>query len=180
MKLLSKSSTQSIPIPSRLPKFFLPRPPSAIASSLSIRKGAVVLPADNWAAIGVVEPSPAQKAIRACFDSYKAAILEDDGMAIFSGCSHNGILNMVETATARFPGTPVKAVFGGFHLIGLPKFNTMAASPADVESIAREMMTRIDGTVFTGHCTGTKAFGVLGGVMGDALRPLSTGASVQV
>ena len=108
------------------------------------------------------------------------AILEDDGMAIFSGCSHNGILNMVETATARFPGTPVKAVFGGFHLIGLPKFNTMAASPADVESIAREMMTRIDGTVFTGHCTGTKAFGVLGGVMGDALRPLSTGASVQV
>ena len=107
-------------------------------------------------------------------------IREDDGMVIFSGCSHNGILNMVDTARARFPNSPVKAVFGGFHLIGLPKFNTMAASPADVESIARDMMTRIDGTVFTGHCTGGKAYGVLAGVMGDTLRPLSTGATVVV
>jgi len=107
-------------------------------------------------------------------------IREDDGMVIFSGCSHNGILNMVDTARARFPNSPVKAVFGGFHLIGLPKFNTMAASPADVESIARDMMTRIDGTVFTGHCTGGKAYGVLAGVMGETLRPLSTGATAEV
>lgn len=107
-------------------------------------------------------------------------VREDDGIAIFSGCSHNGILNMVDTARAHFPDSPVKAVFGGFHLIGLPKLNTMAASPAEVESVGREMAARIDGTVFTGHCTGAKAYGVLAGVMGETLRPLSTGATAEV
>jgi metal-dependent hydrolase (beta-lactamase superfamily II) len=31
-----------------------------------------------------------------------------------------------------------------------------------------------------GHCTGRKAYGVLAGVMGDALRPFHTGTSVEV
>jgi len=107
-------------------------------------------------------------------------ILEDDGMVIFSGCSHCGILNMVDTAVARFPDTPVKAVFGGFHLIGLPLFNSMAASRDEVESIAAALLERVTGAVFTGHCTGAKAFGILAGVMGDGIRPFSTGAVVEV
>ncbi len=107
-------------------------------------------------------------------------IKEDDGMVIFSGCSHSGILNMVDTATTRFPGTPIKAVFGGFHLVGLPQFNTMAASRDEVQAIAGEMMDRVDGTVFTGHCTGKKATIVLAKVMGNRLRSFSTGAAVEV
>lgn len=107
-------------------------------------------------------------------------IVEDDGMVILSGCSHSGILNMVDAARARFPELPITAVFGGFHLIGLPMFNTMSASRREVEAIGREMTDRVDGTVFTGHCTGNKAYGVLAGVMGDALRPFNTGASVEV
>lgn len=122
---------------------------------------------------GALEPDP--------FDhELVMVILEKDGMVIFSGCSHSGILNMVETALARFPGTPIKAVFGGFHLIGLPQFNTMAASRHEVEVMGQEMMSRIDGAVFTGHCTGKKAFGVLAGVMNDRLRSFSTGATVEV
>lgn len=107
-------------------------------------------------------------------------IREDDGMVVFSGCSHSGILNMVDTALAHFPGTPIKAVFGGFHLVGLPQFNTMAGTREEVEGIAREMMKRVDGTVFTGHCTGKKAFHVLADVMGDRLRSFSTGATVDI
>lgn len=107
-------------------------------------------------------------------------VREDDGMAVFSGCSHSGILNMVDAARRRFPDDPVKAVFGGFHLIGLPWFNSMAATGPEVEEIGRKMLERVDGPVFTGHCTGRKAFGVLKGVMGDTLRPFSTGATVEV
>lgn len=122
---------------------------------------------------GALKPDP--------FDHELVMVIrEDDGMVIFSGCSHSGILNMVDTAKARFPDAPIKAVFGGFHLIGLPLFNSMAASRTDVEGIARAMMERVSGTVFTGHCTGAKAFGVLAGVMGDRLRPFSTGAVVEV
>jgi 7,8-dihydropterin-6-yl-methyl-4-(beta-D-ribofuranosyl)aminobenzene 5'-phosphate synthase len=107
-------------------------------------------------------------------------IHEDDGMAVFSGCSHHGILNLIDAATAQFPRVPIKALFGGFHLIGLPFYNSMAASRAEVREIGWQVMDKVDGPVYSGHCTGAKAFGVLAGVMGDKLKGFHTGASVQV
>ncbi len=105
---------------------------------------------------------------------------EDDGMAVFSGCSHHGILNIIDAARAQFPRVPIKAVFGGFHLIGLPFYNSMAASRSEVRDIAWQMMDKVEGAVFSGHCTGAKAFGVLAEVMGDNLRSFATGSCVVV
>jgi 7,8-dihydropterin-6-yl-methyl-4-(beta-D-ribofuranosyl)aminobenzene 5'-phosphate synthase len=107
-------------------------------------------------------------------------IRESNGIGVFSGCSHSGILNMVDAAANRFPDSPIKAVFGGFHLIGIPGLGTMAASRREVEDIGRMIMDRVDGPVFTGHCTGGKGFRILGSVMGDSLRSFSTGASIEV
>ena len=42
---------------------------------------------------------------------------DDDGSVVFTGCSHNGILNMLASVFARLPRVRVKAVFGGFHLM---------------------------------------------------------------
>jgi 7,8-dihydropterin-6-yl-methyl-4-(beta-D-ribofuranosyl)aminobenzene 5'-phosphate synthase len=105
---------------------------------------------------------------------------EDDGMVVFSGCSHHGILNLIDAARAQFPRIPIKAVFGGFHLIGLPFYNSMAASRAEVRDIGWQVMDKVEGTVYSGHCTGKKAFGVLAGVMGENLKAFSTGSSVEV
>lgn len=106
-------------------------------------------------------------------------VCEDDGMVVFTGCSHSGVLNMIDTARRHFPEVPIKAVVGGFHLIGLPFYNSMAASTAEVRAIGREILERIDGTVYTGHCTGRKAYGVLEGVMGASLRPIVTGSVIE-
>jgi 7,8-dihydropterin-6-yl-methyl-4-(beta-D-ribofuranosyl)aminobenzene 5'-phosphate synthase len=107
-------------------------------------------------------------------------VLEDDGMAVFTGCSHHGVLNLIDAAKEQFPGVPLKAVVGGFHLIGLPFFNSMAASRGEVREIGREVMARVEGTVFSGHCTGEKAYSVLAEVMGDRLKPVHTGTVVEV
>ncbi|MCK5378071.1 MAG: MBL fold metallo-hydrolase [Acidobacteria bacterium] len=107
-------------------------------------------------------------------------VKEPDGLVVFTGCSHSGILNMIDAAITRFPDQPVKAVFGGFHLIGNPLLKSMAGTRSEVEAIGREMLTRSIATVFSGHCTGDKAFAVLKGVMGETLQPFSTGSSVQV
>jgi 7,8-dihydropterin-6-yl-methyl-4-(beta-D-ribofuranosyl)aminobenzene 5'-phosphate synthase len=105
---------------------------------------------------------------------------EDDGMAVFTGCSHHGVLNLIDAARAQFPRVPVKAVFGGFHLIGLPFFNSMAASRGEVREIGWKVMDKVEGTVFSGHCTGEKAFSVLAEVMAERLRPVRTGTIVEV
>jgi len=107
-------------------------------------------------------------------------VREDDGMAVFTGCSHSGILNLIDAAMDAFPATPIRALFGGFHLIGLPFFDSMAASQREVETLGREILERVSGPVFTGHCTGKKAFPILESVMGDRLQEFPTGARTEV
>ncbi len=108
------------------------------------------------------------------------AIEDDDGLVVFTGCSHSGILNMIDGVTRRFPGKPIRAVFGGFHLIGLPMLNTMSASRDQVRSMAASILDVPVGRVYTGHCTGPKAYRVLEQVMGDRLQSFPTGTVAEV
>jgi 7,8-dihydropterin-6-yl-methyl-4-(beta-D-ribofuranosyl)aminobenzene 5'-phosphate synthase len=101
-------------------------------------------------------------------------------LVVFTGCSHRGILNMVDAVTEQFEGIPIKAVFGGFHLVSIPILNLMAGSKAEVEEIGREMLRYPIAQTYTGHCTGAKAYRVLKGVMGDKLAYVPTGSSVTV
>jgi 7,8-dihydropterin-6-yl-methyl-4-(beta-D-ribofuranosyl)aminobenzene 5'-phosphate synthase len=115
------------------------------------------------------------------FDHELMMVIRDqDGLVVFSGCSHHGILNMIDAAVAHFPEQPIKAILGGFHLIGLPFFNSMAASRREVEDIGRLILEHSPGIVYSSHCTGQKAFSVLKGVMGDTLESIHTGTSVEL
>ncbi len=114
------------------------------------------------------------------FDHELTMVLhDDDGMVVVTGCSHSGVLNMIDAAIERFPGKRLKAVVGGFHLIGLPTADSMALSRSEVEDIGREIRARCDGPILTGHCTGHKAFDVLEGVLGDQLHHLTIGATTE-
>ncbi len=48
-------------------------------------------------------------------DEICLALREGDGVAVVVGCSHAGILNIVETVRARL-NLPIKSVIGGIHL----------------------------------------------------------------
>lgn len=108
------------------------------------------------------------------------AIKENGRLVIFTGCAHNGMLNMIDTVNTKFAGIPIKAVIGGFHLIGFPMFNTMAGSRSEVEGVGREVLSYQVESTYTGHCTGQKAFGVLKDVMGEQLNPLHTGTIIEI
>lgn len=46
-------------------------------------------------------------------------VIEDDGkLAVFSGCSHRGIINCVEEVKHHFPGKKIGALIAGMHLRG--------------------------------------------------------------
>ena len=107
-------------------------------------------------------------------------IKEEDGLVVFSGCSHNGIPNIIDTVNKQFGDISIKAVIGGFHLIGLPMFNTMAGSKREVEDVGRKTLIYPVEKVYSGHCTGQKAYRVLKGVMGEKLDQLHTGVVIDL
>lgn len=102
-------------------------------------------------------------------------VREQNGLVVFSGCSHNGILNMIETVIDQFDDVPIKAVIGGFHLIGFPRLNTMGGSRLEIEDLGRKLLSYGVGQYYTGHCTGQKAYQALETVMGKRIEALHTG-----
>jgi 7,8-dihydropterin-6-yl-methyl-4-(beta-D-ribofuranosyl)aminobenzene 5'-phosphate synthase len=108
------------------------------------------------------------------------AIREHDALVVLTACSHNGLLNMVETASAEFPGIPIRAVVGGFHLAKLPPFRGMSESESVVADIGRAVLDLRVETTYTGHCTGEKAFEVLRGAMGERVQAIHTGCRIDL
>ena len=108
------------------------------------------------------------------------ALRERDTLAVLTGCSHSGVLNMVETVQRFFPGTPIKSVIGGFHLVAVPPFNRMPDKAAEVARIGRTVLEMGVETAWTGHCTGTQAFRVLQETMGERARQLHTGSRIEL
>ena len=88
---------------------------------------------------------------------------------LISGCSHRGILNIMN----RFSPD---VLIGGFHFMEIP---AEGGGAARLEQAARELM-QYETQYFTGHCTGAAQFGLLKQIMGDRLTYISTGMSFEI
>lgn len=83
------------------------------------------------------------------FDEEVALTIKTDkGLVIVSGCSHTGILNIVNTIQER-TGEKVYAVIGGFHLLD--------ASEEKVQSTIDRFKELGIAKIGLSHCTGPKA-----------------------
>ena len=103
-----------------------------------------------------------------------------DGLVVLTACSHSGVLNMIQAVRNRFPEERIKAVIGGFHLLGIPVLNTLADSKTAVIELGHALHELPVDRYWTGHCTGDRAFALLQGVLGDRLAALSTGARLSI
>ena len=110
------------------------------------------------------------------FDHELALVVrEDDGIAIFTGCGHSGVLNMVSAARSRFPNERIKAVVGGFHQITDPRLSSMSGASEEVREMGRELVRLGCAQVHGGHCTGAEASKILHDELGDVYHELHTG-----
>lgn len=93
------------------------------------------------------------------------------GLVIFNSCSHGGADNIIKEVQSTFPGKKIYAIIGGFHLYN--------KTEEEVLAFARRVQECDVEQIYTGHCTGKKAYGLLQGVLGDKLHQLHSGLVME-
>ena len=103
------------------------------------------------------------------------AVEEPEGIVLFSGCCHSGILNMIDRISEFFNDRPIKAVVGGFHLALQPGKAGMSVGVPDIQNMADRFVEKGIQHIFTGHCTGQDAYDALDTLLHSRMGRLSTG-----
>ena len=89
------------------------------------------------------------------------AVKEEDGVKVLTGCSHHGVNNILANAIKEYGR--ISAFVGGFHMAGTKYAGTglrlYAESPGKIKKTCLQLGGIPD--VYTGHCTGERAFGIL-------------------
>lgn len=96
-------------------------------------------------------------------------IREGATTALFSGCSHKGILNIVHWFTPD-------VLIGGFHF---SRIAPVGEGKCHLENLAKQLL-QYSTMYYTGHCTGEKQYEVLKKYMGKQLEYLHTGSVLYV
>lgn len=94
------------------------------------------------------------------------------GLIICNSCSHAGADNIIKEVSKTFPGETIYAIIGGFHLF--------RSSEKDVRSFAVRVRETGITSVITGHCTGNTAYSVLHDELGDCVRQMYTGMTLEI
>ena len=95
----------------------------------------------------------------------------DDGLVIFNSCCHGGADTIIHEVGNAFPDQKIVALIGGFHLYN--------KSETFVRSLAQSIKETGIRQVYTGHCTGKKAFDILKEEIGDNVHQLKIGLEMD-
>lgn len=95
----------------------------------------------------------------------------DKGLVIFNSCSHGGADNIINEVAETFPDKKVFALIGGFHLYN--------KTDEEVHAFARRVGETGIEHIYTGHCTGEKAYNILKEDLGDIVHRLSVGLVME-
>jgi len=107
------------------------------------------------------------------FDHEQSLVFDTPrGLFVMNSCSHGGADNIVKEIEATFPGKKIYALLGGFHLFRYKD---------EVVRAFAERLRELDvQKIYTGHCTGDRAFEILHEVLGDRAEQMFTGMTVEI
>lgn len=99
---------------------------------------------------------------------------QNDNTILISGCSHRGIINIIEHVDS-LNKYKLTHVIGGFHLYS--GTSDIDEDPNLVRQIG-EYMKNTDQKYFTCHCTGINSYKILKDIMGGQIDYLKTGSQL--
>ena len=94
------------------------------------------------------------------------------GLVIVTGCSHAGIVNIIQQSIKLTGTKKIHGIIGGFHLI--------EASEERIQKTALALKKFNPDWVYAGHCTGFRAQVELYNIFKEQFSPLHTGMIVEV
>ncbi len=101
------------------------------------------------------------------------------GLVIFNSCSHGGIRTIIEEVSAALPNRKIYAFLGGLHMKGRKGgVEICTFSAEEVDELAAYIIRSGLRYLYTGHCTGDVAYGMLQERLGDIVQPLTTGTRI--
>ena len=96
----------------------------------------------------------------------------EKGLVIFNSCSHGGADNIINEVGEVFPQEKIHALIGGFHLY--------RSDEEEVRALARRIKDTGIEKIYTGHCTGNKAFDILKEILGEGAAQLKVGLEIEI
>lgn len=95
----------------------------------------------------------------------------EDGLVVYNSCSHGGVVTIINEVRATFPGKNIHAYIGGFHL-----FNK---TDEEVRAVADEIRNAGVKCMYTGHCTGERAYKILDEELPGIMNKLQCGLVME-
>ena len=93
------------------------------------------------------------------FAHEQSLLIEEEGKhVLISGCSHKGVLNIIDAVSKKFNLVWLNAVIGGFHLKS--RFKDLRYAKAEIIQLAKALKDKSK-SYFTGHCTGEKEYKII-------------------
>lgn len=109
------------------------------------------------------------------FNHEQSLVVEEgENLIIVTGCSHNGILNIIESVHMKFGRYP-NTVIGGFHLSS-DKRNTVDSHIDEVGHRLKFLKIKC----YTGHCTGQLGFEKLKDLLDEQIESLHVGKTILI
>ena len=119
------------------------------------------------------------KIVHDTFDHEGILVLEDNNeLVIFNSCSHNGILNAIETVKVKIPNKKIRSYVGGLHLFNPPKDNSDEYFNY-LDGLIKELKD-MDIAIYTGHCTGRLAINYMKEKLKNKIQEINTGMELTV
>ena len=112
------------------------------------------------------------------FDHEGILVFEENGeLLIFDSCSHNGLLNIIETVEAKIPNKKIRSYVGGLHLSN-PK-TEQHESDEYLDMLASKFIQK-GITLYTGHCTGRYSINYMKKKLNGKIQEINTGMKLNV
>jgi 7,8-dihydropterin-6-yl-methyl-4-(beta-D-ribofuranosyl)aminobenzene 5'-phosphate synthase len=113
------------------------------------------------------------KYIEDCFNHEINLIFDlPQGLVVCNSCSHFGVVNIIEEVKKAFPNKRISTFIGGFHLA--------FEKPEVVREIGLALEKENLDAIYTGHCTGEKAFVILEKILSPKISETQVGETIEM